>query len=152
LARFLSCMRDGWKAYRWSNVDFNPNGGRAKGIKKGSTSTNNHPPISGWHHFWDSGQHNQRQASMRSFARATHHYFFCSFRGLPDTVLKFFRVHFVNLKLFNVFFGLFWIFNWFVINGCVLKHSKKKVFEWVFCYYFFYVCVVYVKTKKKKKK
>jgi hypothetical protein len=143
LARFLSCMRDGWKglwkAYRWSDVDFNPNGGHAKGMKEGSTSTNNHPPISGWHQFWDSGQHNHRQASMRSFARATRRYFFCSFRGLPDTVPEFFGVHFVNLKLF-IFFCLFWIFDWFVINGCVLKHSKKKVFEWVFCYFFLCMC------------
>jgi len=38
---------------------------------------------------------------------ATRRYCFCSFRGLPGTVPEFFGVHFVNLKLFNVLFGLF---------------------------------------------
>jgi hypothetical protein len=66
-------MRDSWKrlwrAYRWSDVDFSPNGGRSKGTKERSTSTNNHSPMSRWHYFRDSDQHNHRQASMRSFAR-----------------------------------------------------------------------------------
>jgi hypothetical protein len=39
---------------------------------------------------------------------ATHHYCFCKFRGLSNTVLGFLGVHFVNSKLFNVFW-LFWI-------------------------------------------
>jgi len=43
--------------------------GRVKGTKEGSINTNNHPPMSGWHHFWDSGQHNHRQTSMGSFVR-----------------------------------------------------------------------------------
>ena len=32
----------------------------------------------------------------------------------------------------------------------MLRHSKSKVFEWVFCYYF-YVCVVMIKLKRNKK-
>jgi hypothetical protein len=38
---------------------------------------------------------------------ATCRYCFCSFRELPGTIPEFFRVHFVNLKLFKVLFGLF---------------------------------------------
>jgi hypothetical protein len=88
---------------------------------------------------------------MRSFARIKHRYFFCSFRALPNTVLEFFRVHFVNLKLFNVLFWFILNFDWFVINGCVLKHSKKKVFEWVFCYYFFMYVLFMLKLKRNKR-
>jgi hypothetical protein len=73
LAKFPRYMGDGWKrlwgAYRWSNVDFSLKGSRVKGTKEGSTNTNNYPPMSGWHHFWDSGQRNHHQTSMRSFAR-----------------------------------------------------------------------------------
>jgi hypothetical protein len=42
---------------------------RAKGIEEGSTNTNNHSPISGWCFFWDSGQCNRCQASMRNFTK-----------------------------------------------------------------------------------
>jgi len=34
-----------------------------------TTSINNHPPMFGWHHFWESDKRNHCQASMRSFAR-----------------------------------------------------------------------------------
>jgi len=38
---------------------------------------------------------------------ATCRYYFYSFRELPGTIPEFFGVHFINLKLFKVLFGLF---------------------------------------------
>jgi hypothetical protein len=57
-----------WEAYRWSNIDFSPKEGRVKSTKKGSTSTNNHPSMFWWCHFWDSDKCNHYQASVRSFS------------------------------------------------------------------------------------
>jgi len=59
LARFLRCVRNSWnrlwEAYRKSNVDFRPKKGHAKGLKKESIRTHNHPSMSRWCHFWDGG-------------------------------------------------------------------------------------------------
>ena len=69
LARFPRYMGDDWKrlwrAYRWSNIDFSPKRGRAKGMKEWSTSTNNHPSMSRWCHFWDNSQHNHSKQAWK---------------------------------------------------------------------------------------
>jgi hypothetical protein len=50
LVRFLRCMRNGSKGfqgvYSWSNIDFSSKEMHAKDINEGSTSTNNHLPMS----------------------------------------------------------------------------------------------------------
>jgi hypothetical protein len=50
LVRFLRCMRNGSKRLQgvnsWSNIDFSSKEMHAKDINEGSTSTNNHLPMS----------------------------------------------------------------------------------------------------------